>query len=143
MEKHLEKDLWDAVSGIHQGRVSSDSRLMETHIWCLMAGSLGEVSGKEQRPLPALLPGRKQPSSSHPDARHFSAFLFVLVPLKLLPQHWSSELVSQSKFVHRPLKRNCLGCLKPIVSSSIPISFYSQKLWRLLFPELEPWTWWT
>ena len=57
---------WDRVSGNHQGRAVI-ARLMETQ-------TRGEVSAKEQQPLPALLCGKKlplQPSFS----RHIILFL--------------------------------------------------------------------
>ena len=79
-----------------------------------------------------------------------------LVPFKLLSEHRSSEGMSLSKSVLRPFKRICLRRqlylkinkekvggkkkkinlrLQKFLSStpSIPIGFYSQKLWRLIF----------
>ena len=63
-----------------------------------------------------------------------------LVPFNLLPSCWSTEGVSLSKSVCEPFKRNCQGVQKFLFSTvSIPTSFYSQKLGRLLFLALEPW----
>ena len=66
------KSQWEAWVGPQVGygkglRVSTRaevtmlSRLLETHIWCLPARSVGKGFRKEQLPLPALLSGRKLP----------------------------------------------------------------------------------
>ena len=61
-----------------------------------------------------------------------------LVSFNLLPWCWSSKGVSLSKSVHGHIKRNCLGLLQFLSSTaSILAGFYSQKLWRLIFPVLE------
>ena len=85
---------------------------------------MGEGLSKEQWPLSALLSGRKlspaltlMPNNSVPPC-------MSLVPFKMLPQHWSSELMSLSS-VCRPFRRNCLGLQKPSVSLS------HSRLWFL------------
>ena len=43
--------------------------------------------------------------------------------------------------MHRPFKRNAWDFRSPLShSATIPTGFYSQKLWGLLFPPLEPWS---
>ena len=85
---------------------------MESQIWYLPVSSValcGEGSDQEQwsflqfclgencPPAPALMPDTSVPPH------------MPLVPFKLLPRCWSSEGVSQNKFVCGPFKRNCLG----------------------------------
>ena len=49
---------------------------------------------------------------SHLDARHFTFFLYSMVPFKLLPQCWSSEGVSLIKSICGFFQRTCLGLQK-------------------------------
>lgn len=65
-----------------------------------------------------------------------------LVPFDLLPQCWSSALVSPSVSKCRcgPFKRNAWDFSSPVsLSATIPTDFQSQKLWGLLFPLLDSW----
>ena len=65
-----------------------------------------------------------------------------LVPFKLLPQCWSSEGVSLSRWVHVwVLYEELPGSPAVSCSASIPAGFCSQKLWELtnVFLALEPW----
>ena len=66
-----------------------------------------------------------------------------LVLFKVLPQYWSPEGVSLSKFVHWALQEEMAD--NPSVSSTDPnpIGFYSQKFWELTFLALEPWAGWS
>ena len=63
-----------------------------------------------------------------------------LVTFKLLFPCKGSEVVSVSKFMYRVFKKNFLGLQKfPSSSASIPVIFFSQMLWGLLFLPLELW----
>ena len=65
-----------------------------------------------------------------------------LVPFKLLPQCWSSEGVSLSRWVLVwVLYEELPGSPAVSCSASIPAGFCSQKLWELtnVFLALEPW----
>ena len=84
-------------------------RLMESQIWHSLACSVGEVSEKEQWPLPALLSRTKLPPALTPMPDPSIPCCMSLVPFKLLPQCRSSERLRTSKSVCGPFKRNCLG----------------------------------
>ena len=60
--KQCEPDWWSLRYGIHL-----------LALWLCVA----EGSEEEQWPLPTILSGRKLSLSSHPDATHFSSFLYA------------------------------------------------------------------
>ena len=69
--------------------------------------------------------------------------LMPLVPFKLLPQCWSSEVVSLSKSTCGFFKRNCLGLQKFLSLTQSPLVFagrryrdLSSRHWK---PGLGPW----
>ena len=102
--------------------------LMESQIWHQLAGSVGEGLEKRQRPLLAL-----SPDSSVPPC-------MPLVTFKPLSWCWSSEGVSLSRWVHVwVLYGELLGAPDVSSTDSIPTGFCSQKLWGLIFLELESW----
>ena len=80
-----------------------------------------------------------------------ASLAFILMPdnsvlwmsqmsLKQLPQHWSSEWQSLSKFICKPFKKNIWDSRAPLShSDTIPTGFYSQKLWGYRFIALKPW----
>ena len=84
---------------------------MESERWCPPSSSValcGEGSEKEQWPLPALLSVRKMPPSCHPYARQLRSSLYVSDTFQSAAL--ALELIgSETKFVHRSFKRNCLG----------------------------------
>ena len=66
--------------GITRVEQTVSSRLMESQLWCLPAGSValwGEDSEKEQWPLTALMSWRKLSPRSRLDTRHFSSSLYA------------------------------------------------------------------
>ena len=83
------------------------------------ANSVSQVNGDSEglpvwkkaapSPILALMPDNSVPSH-----------MFV-VPFELLSQHWSSEIVTLCKSVHRPFMRDCLGLQNS--SASIPAGF--------------------
>ena len=89
--------------GISRAGQTVFARLMESQIHHWLASSVA---------LPTSLFGRKLSPSSCLDARHLSSPCMPLVPFKLLPQCWSSEGVSLSKFMCGFFKWNCLGLQK-------------------------------
>ena len=95
---------------------------------CWLCG--GEGSSKEQWPLPVLLSGRKLSSQLLPSSQIIH---FPTICLWYLSSTGAQREGVQSKSVHRPSKKNCLGF--QIISTSFspnPAGFYSQKLWGLL-----------
>ena len=105
---HMEKELgWPCKLGGAESLGICKSgpivlaRLMESQIWHQPASSValyGEGSAKGQWPLLALIPD----TSASPS--------MPLVPLKMLPWHWSSEGVSLTReSMCGFFKRNCLG----------------------------------
>ena len=50
----------------------------------------------------------------------------------------ASEIIS--KFMHRPFKRNTWDTRSPQPHSATIFAFYSQKLWGVLFPAVEPYS---
>ena len=62
-------------------------------------------------------------------------FRMSLVPFKMLPQCWSSEGVSLSKYMHGPFRRDSLGLHKPSVSFSLnPHLFLQPKVMETSLP---------
>lgn len=60
-----------------------------------------------------------------------------LPPFELLPQCWSSEWVSLSKFVHRPFKRNIWNYISPLChSATIPVVFIARN-----YEDYSTWHW--
>ena len=111
------------------------ARLMESQIWFTPDNSVA-VCGRAQEnnnnglcqhfclEKPAPHP------SSYPDAGQFSSFLYVSDAF----QPAVSWTQTESKSVHGPFKRKYLGLQKFLSSTAlIPIGFYSQKLWKLIF----------
>ena len=114
--------------------------LIVTQMWYPPTGSIGAKLNKgtesytstsvKEKPAPPTL----APSPDYSVPAYMS-----LQPFELLPQCWSSEQVSLSKFVCRPFKRKAwVSRSPPSHSTTNPPGFYSQMLWRLLFPALEP-----
>ena len=113
---------------------------LETQIWRLPAGSVGEGLRKgkmasastsfwEKAAFPALA---LMPDNSFPP--HMS-----LVPFELLPQCWSSEGVSSSMSVCGPLRGIAWDSRSPPSHlATIPSGFHSQKLQGPIFLALEP-----
>ena len=102
---------WGRGSGITRVGQTVWGRLMESERWCPPSSSValcGEGSEKEQWPLPALLSVRKMPPSCHPYARQLRSSLYVSDTFQSAAL--ALELIgSETKFVHRSFKRNCLG----------------------------------
>ena len=113
---------------------------MESLIGTCLPALCGESSKKVQWPLPALLSEGKLSLSFHADPSHFSSSPMPLVPVKMLPQCWISEGVIWVSLCMGPLRGTAWNSRSFLSSiTSIPMGFYSQKFWRLIFLVLEPW----
>ena len=129
----------EGVSGNHQGRANTVSQVdgdSDMASACqLFVGRQG-VSQKRNNGFcqhfvwqKAALHSLRPLSPALPLIPDNFVFPSMSLMLSKLPQCWNSEGVSQSKSVHGPYKRNCLGHQKP------SISFSHNPCW-VLWPEV-------